>query len=174
VICKSVVPMWNENLLWFEAPKHFEHTLFSLLGMLTQALILDTQKCVRRGPKSELPSGLDRLKLPHMDERRCIHEPRVGGAPIRHDHDVNIRACHGFESDRSATTEDFVVRMWRKYDRRCIAAEILGVFGGAPASTRKQYFGKSFPERPERGRSNDVFRRLKGLLDGWHRRLLAR
>ena len=168
------MPMRNENLSRSEAPKHFEHTLFSLIEMLIQALILDTQKCVRRRFKSELPSGLDRLKLPHVDERRCIHEPRVGGAPIRHDHDVNIRACRGLESDRSATTEDFVVRMWRKYDRRCIATEILGVFGGALASTRKQYLGKSFPERPEGGRGNYGFRLPKSLLGGSHRRLLAR
>jgi hypothetical protein len=165
--------MWNENLLRLEAPKHFEHKLDSLLRMLIQALILDSQKRVRRRFESELPSGFDRLQLPHVDERRCIDEPRVGGAPIRHDHDLNIRACHGLESDRSATTEDFVVRMWREYDRRCIAAEILAVFGGTLASTRKQHLGKSFPERSGRGRGNDLFRPLKSLLDGSHRRLSA-
>ena len=139
MIRESIVPVWNENLLRIEALKHLDHTLLGLLGVLMQTLILEVQKGIGRRFESEMLCGLERLKSPHLDQRWRIHEPRVGGAPIGHDHDLYVRTCYRLEGDRSSTTEDFVVRMRGEHDSPCACREVLRVVRRPPEPTSKKY-----------------------------------
>jgi hypothetical protein len=144
MISESIVPMGNEDLLRIESLQQLNDATLSRFGVLMQTLIFEVQKSIGRRFKTKMLPSLQRLESSHPDERRRIHEARVRGAAIGHDHSVQFCASHRLECHRSAASENFIVRMRRKHHRSRVLAEVSSIVRRPPQPTSKKSLGESF------------------------------